>query len=142
MCNLTHNNSFGLGSTVFNEVHSHIVYIINNIFVFFYRWLYDIHFLGMNFPILLYFCLSVYFLILVLHRNFYGIQYQDLHILVCLNISFYFLFLVYLLIISYKITNIIYYNHLYNKTNILSSIKTTRLRTSLIAVNIKQNDLR
>ena len=42
MSDANHNKSFGLGLTDINEVSKRIVYIIYDIIVFFYRWLYNI----------------------------------------------------------------------------------------------------
>ena len=42
VCNATHNDSFGLWLTAINEVHRRVYYIIDDIFVFFYRSLSDL----------------------------------------------------------------------------------------------------
>ena len=42
MCNATYQNSFGLGWTSINEVHSHILYILEYIFVFLHQCIYNI----------------------------------------------------------------------------------------------------
>ena len=42
MCNATHHKSFGLIWTAFNEVRSRIVFIPDNIYLFFYQFLYGI----------------------------------------------------------------------------------------------------
>ena len=41
MSDATNNKSFGLGLAAINEVQKRIYYVIDNIFVFFYRWLYN-----------------------------------------------------------------------------------------------------
>ena len=42
MSNATDNKSFGLELTDINEVQKRIDYILDDIYIFFYRWLYDI----------------------------------------------------------------------------------------------------
>ena len=42
MCDVTNYKSYGLGLAAANEVRKYIVYIIDNIIVFFYQWLYKI----------------------------------------------------------------------------------------------------
>ena len=42
MCNEIHHNIFGSGLTDFNEVCRHIVFIISDITVLLYQWLYNI----------------------------------------------------------------------------------------------------
>ena len=42
MCDATHDKSFGLILTDINEVRNHIYYILDYIFVFLYRYLYDV----------------------------------------------------------------------------------------------------
>ena len=42
MCDATHDNSFGLVLTAINEVFKCIVYIVEDIIILFWRWLYDV----------------------------------------------------------------------------------------------------
>ena len=42
MCDTTHNKSFGLGLTDINEMLKRIYYILDNIYILFYQWLYDV----------------------------------------------------------------------------------------------------
>ena len=42
MSDATNNKSFGLGLTDINEVRKRIDYIVEDIYFFIYRWLYDI----------------------------------------------------------------------------------------------------
>ena len=67
MCDLTHQNSFGLGWTAVNEFRGRILYILDNIMIFLYRCIYDI----------MCFVLSFWFLPGFWWRNFIVIFLHD-----------------------------------------------------------------
>ena len=54
MCDATHLKSFGLEITALNKVRRCIVYTLNDIIIFFYRWFYDVLCVMLSFLILVY----------------------------------------------------------------------------------------
>ena len=83
----THHESFGSVVTAINEVLKRIVYIPNDIIIFFCQWLYDILCVILSFPILVYFRILLYFYISIFPIS-RGFSYP-----VSFHILFYFGFL-------------------------------------------------
>ena len=54
VCDIMHNNSFGLWLTDVNEINEHIVFILDKIITSFYQWFYDILCAILSFLILVY----------------------------------------------------------------------------------------
>ena len=65
---MMHHKSFGLGLTSVNEVHVHMVSIIDGIIIFFYLWFYDILCVMLRLLFLVYFL--VFFIFSVIIREF------------------------------------------------------------------------